>query len=94
MQRDMGRTIIRQWKLNKALHDQYGGRIIFQQFGPEPLDAYRHYLEERHAAGDFKINDKTMAETFWRYFTDDSMHSFYESGSEEEAQVFSTAPWE
>ncbi len=94
MQRDMGRAMIRQWKLNKALYDQYGGRIIFQQFGPEPLDAYRRYLEERKAAGDFEIHDKAMAEKFWRYFTDDSLHSFYESGSEEEARVFSTAPWE
>jgi len=94
MRRDMGRAVMRQWKLNKALYAQYGGRIIFQQLGPEPLDAYRRYLEERHAAGDFEIHDQAMADAFWRYFTDDSLHSFYESGSEAEAQAFAVPPWE
>ena len=41
MRHDMASGIIRQWKINKALYDQYGGRIIYQQLGPEPLDAYR-----------------------------------------------------
>jgi heat shock protein HslJ len=94
MRRDMGRSMIRQWKLNRALYRQYGGRIIFQQLGPEPLDAYRQYLEERRGAGDFEIHEKTFADTFWRYFTDESMHSFYERGSEEEARAFATPPWE
>jgi hypothetical protein len=94
MRRDMGRSMIRQWKLNRALYRQYGGRIIFQQLGPEPLDAYRRYLEERQAAGDFVIHEPAFKDAFWRYFTDDSMHSFYESGSAAEAQVFEAPPWE
>jgi hypothetical protein len=93
MRRDMGRAIIRQWKLNRALYHQYGGRIIHQQLGPEPLDAYRSYLEERRAAGEFAIQDKDMERAFWRYFKDDSLHAFYASGSEEEAQAFAVAPW-
>lgn len=94
MRRDMGRAMIRQWKLNRALYEQYGGRIIYQQLGPEPLDAYRQYFEERQAAGDFKIHDQALDEPFWRYFTDDSMHDFYQPGSEAEAQAFATPPWE
>ena len=94
MRRDMGRVMSQRWKLNKALYGQYGGRIIFQQLGPEPLDAYRQYLEERHAAGDFKIHAKVFENEFWRYFTDESMHSFYERGSEEAARAFATPPWE
>jgi len=94
MRRDMGRSMIRQWKLNRALYQQYGGRIIYQQLGPEPLGAYRRYLEERQAAGDFEIHDKALEEHFWRYFTDDSLHDFYESGSKEEAGAFATPPWE
>jgi heat shock protein HslJ len=94
MRRDMGRSMIRQWKLNRALYRRYGGRIIFQQLGPEPLDAYRRYFEERQAAGDFEIHDKALEEQFWRYFTDESMHSFYERGSQEEARIFTTPPWE
>jgi hypothetical protein len=35
-----------------------------------------------------------LAKAFWRYFTDDTMHSFYEPGSEAESQAFATPPWE
>jgi heat shock protein HslJ len=94
MRRDMGRSMIRQWKLNRALYQRYGGRIIYQQLGPEPLDAYRRYLEERQAAGDFEIHDKSFEAQFWRYFTNDAMHDFYPPGSEEAARAFTTPPWE
>ena len=61
MRRSMGAALIRRWKINKSLYGTYGGRIIYQQFGPEPLDAYRQYLEERSAAGDFSIVEPGMA---------------------------------
>lgn len=94
MRRDMGRSMIRHWKMNRALYRQYGGRIIYQQLGPEPLDAYRRYIEERRDAGDFTIQQKTFEDAFWRYFTTDSIHDFYDPGSEEEIQAFSKPPWE
>jgi heat shock protein HslJ len=93
MRRKTISSMIRQWKLNRALYRQYGGRIIFQQLGPEPLDAYRQFLEERRGASDFTIHQKAFEEKFWRYFTNDSIHDFYEPGSEQEAQAFSTPPW-
>lgn len=93
MRRDMARSMIRQWKLNRALYGQYGGRIIYQQLGPEPLDAYREYLEERQQAGDFTIKEPAFAAEFWRYFTDDSIHSFMSPGSDDEARAFNMPPW-
>jgi len=93
MRRDMARAMISRWKLNQALYRQYGGRIIYQQFGPEPVDAYRRYLEERLAAGDFAIQEEAFEDVFWRYFRDDSMHTFFTAGSKEEAQAFATPPW-
>lgn len=39
MREDIARTMITRWKLNRALFEQFGGRVIYQQFGPEPLDA-------------------------------------------------------
>ena len=51
-------------------------------------------LDERQVAGDFKIHEKAFEDTFWRYFTDESMHTFYEPGSEHEVQAFATPPWE
>jgi len=86
-------AFIKQWKINRALYQQYGGRIGFQQGGPEPLDAYRKFLEERQAAGDFSIESDAMVAEFWRYYRDDSIHSFYEKGSVEERQALSMPPW-
>ncbi len=86
-------AFILQWKINRALYQQYGGRIIFQQGGPEPLDAYRKFLEERQAAGDFSIEDPALTAEFWRYYRDDSIHSFFEPGSADEAKAFGAEPW-
>jgi hypothetical protein len=90
---EIAEAFIKQWKINRALYQQYGGRIIFQQGGPEPLDAYRKFLEEREAAGDFDILDASVAAPFWRYYRDDSIHSFFEPGSAEEAKALSVEPW-
>jgi hypothetical protein len=35
------------------------------------LDAYRQYLEERLANGDFTIHEKVFEKGFWHYFNDD-----------------------
>jgi len=94
MQREMARGIIRQWKINKALHEQYGGRIIYQQLGPEPLDAYRQFLRQRETDGAFAIRDQALETSFWRYFTDDSIHDFMAPGGADEARAFATPPWE
>ena len=94
MQRDTAGGIIRQWKINKALHDQYGGRIIYQQLGPEPLDAYRQFLRQREADGAFAIRDQAIETSFWRYFTDDSIHDFMAPGGADEARAFTIPPWE
>ncbi len=85
-------ALILQWKINRALYEQYGGRIIFQQGGPEPLDAYRRFLEERQAQGAFEILNKDLEAPFWRYYVTDAIHSLYPPGSEEEAKTFQT-PW-
>jgi len=87
-------SFIRQWKINQALYQQYGGRIIFQQGGPEPLDAYRIFLEERQARGDFEILNKDLETAFWRYYRTDSLHSFYRPGSKEATEAFAAPFWQ
>lgn len=86
-------AFVRQWKIHRALHRQYGGRIVYQQGGPEPLDAIRIFLEERQAAGDFTIVDRELETAFWRYYRDDSIHSFFPPGSREEQEAFASPPW-
>ena len=83
-------SFVTTWKFNKALYDKYGGRVIFQQFGPEPVDAYRDFLREQERKGAFEILDKKYEASFWDYFTNDGSHSFYPEG--EGARIMST-PW-
>ena len=90
MKRRMAGHFVRHWKLNKALYEQYGGRVIFQQAGPEPLDAYRDFLKEQEKAGAFKLIDPSLSEPFWHYFTNDAMHTFY---PEKEGDKFIQTPW-
>jgi uncharacterized protein YdiU (UPF0061 family) len=90
---EIAAAFIRQWKINQALYRQYEGRIIFQQGGPEPLDAYRRLLIEREARGDFAILSPAIETAFWRYYLTDSIHSFYRPGSPEEAKAFTSPPW-
>jgi hypothetical protein len=86
-------AFIRQWKINRALYREYGGRIIFQQGGPEPLDAYRTFLREQQKQGAFRILKKDFESQFWRYYVTDSLHDFYPAGSKEEANALQTPFW-
>lgn len=86
----IARQMISSWKTNRSLFDKYGGRVIFQQAGPEPVDAYRRFLEEHREDGDFEIMDPTLREAFWKYFVNDRMHTFYDL---EEGASWMQTPW-
>ncbi len=88
----VAKAFIEQWLINKALYQQYGGRIIFQQSGPEPLDAIHDYLKEQQQKGVFRILEKSFEAPYWEYYVTDSKHSFFKQGSEEEKQAFDK-PW-
>jgi hypothetical protein len=88
--RRVARWFVRNWKINKALFQKYGGRVIFQQAGPEPVDAYRDFLREQEKAGAFQIIDEKYKAPFWRYYTNDAIHSFY---PDDEGAKFINTPW-
>jgi hypothetical protein len=83
----VAKTFIKQRLINKALYKQYGGRIIAQQMGAEPYDAMYKFLKEEEKNGSFKILDKSFEEPFWKYYADESKHSFYKEGSKEEKEI-------
>lgn len=85
-------AFIRQWKINRALYAAYGGRVVFQQGGPEPLDAYRRFLEAAQARGDFVIADPALADGFWRYYRDTSRHTFLPAGTASDRAI-NNPPW-
>ncbi len=52
------------WKMNKALFEKYGGRVIFQQAGIEPIDAYREHLKDIKEKGGLKIHKSEYTDVF------------------------------
>lgn len=57
------------WKINKALYEQYGGVVIFQQANPrEAVGAMRLFLEDEEARGHFKIFDEAERARFYDYY--------------------------
>ena len=83
-------NFVKAWKIKKALFAKYGGRIIFQQAGPEPLDAFRDFLREQEKNGAFQILDQQYEAPFWYYFTNEAKHNFY---PEKEGKKFINTPW-
>jgi len=88
----VARAFVEQWKVNQALYRQYGGRVIYQQGGAEPLDAYHEFFKAAQKSGEFRIVDKNFEPAFWRYYTTDSLHQFIpESGNQKEQAI--NTPW-
>lgn len=84
----IAQQFVKAWKINKTLHAKYGGRVLFQQAGIEPLEAYRDFLKEQEKKGAFQILDKQYEAGFWRYFTDDTKLL----SKEDSVKAFDT-PW-
>jgi len=89
---DITKMFITRWKVNKSLYEKYGGRVIFQQAGVEPLDAYRKFLEEAQKNKRFEIYNIKLERLFWDYFTNEKLHFFYTKKDGE--KFIKTPPWE
>lgn len=88
----VARAFVEQWKVNQALYRQYGGRVVYQQSGAEPLDAYHEFFRAAQKSGDFRILNEDFEPVFWRYYTTDSLHKFIpESGNQQERAI--NTPW-
>lgn len=64
----MARQIIVARKIERELHQTYGGRVIFQQAGPEALDARRLLYEEAEKKGELKF-DAGVRHLFYYYYS-------------------------
>jgi hypothetical protein len=94
MQQEVERHVaeywVRQWKLNQALHHEFGGRIIFQQAGMEPIDAYRKLIDQAESNKSFVVNDPAMRAVVYSYFE----HHFYYSDEAKARYYFEKPYWE
>ncbi|MBN2454992.1 MAG: hypothetical protein JXB29_00405 [Sedimentisphaerales bacterium] len=87
---DVCKSVILSWKIKRELYNQYKGRVIFQQAGPEPLDAFRLFFEEQQSKGNFKFYNKDAEDLFWDYYRN-VKHTVYKGPNEAE-QIINT-PW-
>jgi hypothetical protein len=74
---------VSRWKVNQALYREFGGRVVFQQAGWEPIGAYRRLLEQYEAKNAFIVHDRALRDAVYGYFklnfvyADDSKARFY-----------------
>jgi hypothetical protein len=67
--REVHEGFVLTWKISKALYEQYGGTVIFNQGNPrEPIGAYRRLLVEMQANGRVKMLDAAYIERFGESF--------------------------
>lgn len=64
---ELARKFIVAWKTERELHRVFGGRIIFQQVGPEALDARRRLFEQAEKKADIKFDDAGVRHLFYHY---------------------------
>ena len=62
------RMILVTRKTESELHKRYGGDVIFQQAGPEALDARRLLFEEAEKKNDLKFDDAGVRHLFYYYY--------------------------
>jgi hypothetical protein len=81
---------VKQWKVNQALYREYGGRIVFQQAGWEPIDAYRLLLDEYKREKRFVVHDPRMQDAVYGYFR----HRFVYADEQKAKFYFEKPYWE
>ncbi len=87
-ERSVAEHWVRAWKLNQALYREYGGRIVFQQAGWEPIDAYRKVLDQYAAKKAFVVHDPALRAAVYSYFE----HKFIYA-DESKAKFYFEKPW-
>lgn len=65
-------------KFQQYLYRHYGGgRVLWQQAGPEAFDAMHRWLNAREKAGDFQITDPALRAKFYEYWKNTKMHGAF-----------------
>jgi hypothetical protein len=70
--RELAGVWVATWKFHRALNHEFGGAVVWRDTGPEPVGAYRKWLEGLERNGDFTITDPGLRELFWSYWRRDA----------------------
>lgn len=81
---------VKRWKVDQALYREFGGRIVFQQAGWEPIDAYRKLLDQYAARKAFVIRDPEFKDAVYSYF----QHNFVYADEDKAKFYFEKPYWE
>ena len=65
--KQMAEAFILSWKVEQALHEEFGGRVAFQQAGLEALDGRRRLYEQAEDAGEITFADPGVRHLFYYY---------------------------
>jgi hypothetical protein len=88
------RIWVTRWKLQRHLYREYGGgRMLWQQFGPEAYDATRRWLKQQQAKGAFRIADPELRRLFFRYWTTQDHGPFLTDDRERIERQLLSPPW-
>ncbi len=93
-ERKMAEAMVKSWKIKKTLFKEYGGRVVSQQAGLEPLDAFQTFLKEIESAGTVTVHDeayKDVMKTMDSYINKE--HEYLPEGSEMIETYFDTPSW-
>lgn len=74
-ERHVARVEAMEWKVNQALYKEFGGRVVVQEGGWEPIDAQRKVLEQYEARGTAVVHDKTVRAALYSYFQGDHRYA-------------------
>lgn len=78
------RLMLGNWKYQRLLYDRFGGgRILFQQFGPEAFDATHNWIKKCEDAGDFTVTDPELRTELFAYWTTMDHGSFLSNDAED-----------
>lgn len=64
----MGKYMIEKWRFDRTLYARYKGRVIWQQFGLEPIEAWEKFLDEQEAKKSFELYDPNLLNGLQDYF--------------------------
>ncbi len=87
-------TVIVNWKINKFLHQKYGGRVAVSKLGLDvAIDGLRHMVCESMEQGDVLIPSANMRASVLRELDKQSRGGIVVEG-EDALRCFRLAPWE
>tara|TARA_A200000113_G_scaffold134521_1_gene121001 strand:+ start:207 stop:857 length:651 start_codon:yes stop_codon:yes gene_type:complete len=67
---EIARKQVMQYQTEKALFEEFGGRVIFRHSNPQmPIDAYKALLNRYRENNQLQIVDESLKEAFWDVFT-------------------------